>query len=111
VNLFGPRQVADHQVRLELQSVRQDVEKLASALRNLELEQQTLHDQVRKWMRRAVAAERNAEQNQEPPAAQPAAPPVPPRLWGARARRLMRGTPVPDVVVSHTEGDSNGVHS
>jgi len=37
------------------------VRALESGLRLLETEQQTMHDQVRKWMRRAVAAERRAE--------------------------------------------------
>lgn len=74
-----------------------------SRVRTCEAEQARMHDEVRKWMRRAEAAERRAEQrepNQEqlslerPPgnAVTPAPVVVPPgrKLWGARARIAAR---------------------
>jgi len=52
--LFGGGQVT-------LEDVVRRVKQLESALRTLETEQVTMHDQVRKWMRRAIAAERRIE--------------------------------------------------
>ena len=92
MKLFGSREVkglpdlVDHELRIG---------KLESLLRQLETEQLTLHDQVRKWMRRAVAAERNQERSTLGAAPAPATPPAPPSrstrgMWGARARIAMR---------------------
>lgn len=85
--LFGKRQVKPV---AELEALRAELLKVQSAVRTLELEQQAMHDQVRRWMRRAVAAERNQEQAREtdPAAVTPASPPV--RMTGVRARRLQR---------------------
>lgn len=84
-------------------------------MRALETEQATLHDQVRKWMRRAIAAERAAERNQEPDPKGPETPATPAPvvarpLWGARARRIgriARPDPVEELV---NQGATNGVH-
>lgn len=78
----------------ELDAIRAEVARLASALRTLETEQTLMHQQVRTWMRRAVAAERRAEGGaQQEPAEVRTAPdhveePPPPRMtmWGARRR-------------------------
>lgn len=71
------------------------VHALESAHRTLENEQLKMHDQVHKWMRRAVAAERNQERRAEPAQSMPAATPAnPPRrpatLHGASMRSYMR---------------------
>lgn len=91
--------------------------KLESLMRTLETEQLTLHDQVRKWMRRAVAAERAVGRGQgsPAPAGTAVAPPLvkPASLRGARARMYVRrleetlaavqaGQPVPQP--PHTNG-------
>ncbi len=91
--LFGRRQVTD--VGEQVRDLLHRVETLERSLRELDLEQVTLHDHVRKWMRRAVAAERRLDAAAEPgvPPAQTALPlPAEPphRLWGPRARRLAR---------------------
>lgn len=67
------------------------VERVERAFRLLEIEQATLHDQVRKWMRRAVAAERR---NQDPATEPPGTPAAPPSrdlsaLRPVERRRLM----------------------
>ncbi|HKW42521.1 MAG TPA: hypothetical protein VJN39_14830 [Gemmatimonadales bacterium] len=93
-----------------------ELSKTQSVVRQLEGEQLLMHDQVRKWMRRAVAAERAVERNQEP--AEDGTPAPPARrvrlskglLWGARARRLARGAPDP-VNDAPPEVEANGVHS
>ena len=64
-----------------------EVAKVSSALRQLEAEQLTVHDQVRKWMRRASAGERNQERAG---IAAPVTPAPHPILTGARLRIAMR---------------------
>ncbi len=108
--LFGRGKVEAPDTAERLSRLEAEVSRLASALRLLEVEQGTVHDQVRKWMRRAVAAERAAERNQEPDGAEPPAPPVMPRvITGVRARRmarLARRDPMADA-----NGGTDGVHS
>lgn len=77
--------------------------RMESRIRQLEGEAESLHGDVRRWMRRAVAAERVTEREETPAAAAPT-----PQLTGVRARRmarLLRSDPLRD-----TEG-TNGVHS
>ena len=91
---------------------------LESAFRQLETEQIGLHQQVRTWMRRAVAAERRAEQLNQGAGAtvQPARTPGQPAAISspARARAALQGriwgqsAPVPP---TETEEVPNGVHS
>jgi septal ring factor EnvC (AmiA/AmiB activator) len=89
----------------------EEVESTQRALRELEGEQITLHKQVRTWMRRAVAAERNQERAAEggPPAPATPAPSATP--WGARGRILARacGPARVEVEPSTDSGESNGV--
>lgn len=74
-------------------SLEAEVVKLQSAMRALQTEQADVHDQIRRYMRRAIAAERAAGVNQEPEGdtdSPNGATPLPSRrLWGARARRQM----------------------
>lgn len=63
---------------------------LESALRILENEQLKIHDQVHKWMRRAVAAERNQERREVGAAPAPAATPAPPRPPTVRTGASLR---------------------
>lgn len=86
---FGKRQ-ADGDVRVELARLGQRVTSLESTLRQLEGEQILMHDQVRKWMRRAVAAERAMVRNQEPSVQTIPVTPERPPTWGARRRILER---------------------
>lgn len=102
MGLFGNRQAVDTTARAEIAALRDELTRTQSFIRQLEQEQVGLHDQVRRWMRRAVAAERAAERNQEQrphvnghvaavtPA--PASPAAGSRLTlrGARARIAMR---------------------
>jgi hypothetical protein len=101
---FGSRQVTPQDLRDEVAACRSEISRLASTLRQLEGEQALMHDQVRKWMRRAVAAENRATPAPEPEAvAAPVATQMP--MWGARARRLARlSRPDP------AEELANGVH-
>jgi len=109
VGLFGRREVTLPGTPERISALEAEVSKLASALRQLETEQATMHDHVRRWMRRAVAAERRVEaRNQELDLGQPgaqatpvAATPAPRRttMWGARrriaeraARQALNGT-------------------
>lgn len=93
--LFGRRKAApDPLVSRSIDEVEKRVAKLEHELRILQTEQTVLHDQVRKWMRRAVAAERvvqasESQDEEQAPAPAPAAPPGAPR-WGARGRRAAR---------------------
>lgn len=94
VGLFGRSKVVRPDEDARLSRLEGEVVKLASALRQLETEQITMHDQVRRWMRRAVAAERAVELAHEPHPDAPTTPGPAPRpqmnLWGARARRAAR---------------------
>jgi hypothetical protein len=63
------------------------VARCEQALRALELEQLQTHDQVRKWMRRGVAAERNQERAE--PATAPVNPATPGRSLTPVARRRL----------------------
>jgi hypothetical protein len=104
VPLFGPRKVIDPEAREELVRLRDELVRVESVVRQFETEVSGMHDQVRRWMRRAVAAERAVERNQEPhangngpvPSVTPAspAPAAAPysrlAMRGARARMAMR---------------------
>ena len=100
MGLFRPREVADPVARSRLSDVEADLARMASAIRQLEVEQATMHDQVRKWMRRAVAAERHVthEGAGTPP---PAVAPV----TGVRARRALRRWQESQVTVTTAEDD------
>lgn len=90
-----------------LSKLEAELHKTQSMVRQLEAEQITLHDQTRKWMRRAVAADKNAERNQEPGARIEALPvtPAPRPEWGARGRMALRRIPAPvDTVSENGEG-------
>jgi hypothetical protein len=110
VNLFGRRKVEGQPTVVELATRLGAIE---SALRQLETEQLTLHDQVRKWMRRAVAAERVA--TREAPGTPKPGAPTPPPATGVRARRLANrlaeisgltfDTPPPDTEANGAGGD------
>lgn len=83
-------------LKIKLAGVEAEQERLLSVLRQYQTEQVTMHDQVRKWMRRSDAAEARATKRApgEPnDGGEPTA--TPPRLWGARARRLMRPPAIP----------------
>lgn len=95
MNLFRPRQVEDAEARQEVARLRGELELVQSAMRQLETEVIGMHDQVRRWMRRAVAAERAVARNQEtatngnghePAPETPAAPPP-----AALSRLTLRG--------------------
>lgn len=102
--LFGSRQAVDEAAREEVARLRDEITRVQSVVRQIEAEVVGMHDQVRRWMRRAVAAERVVERNQDPHpngAGDPngsAAPPAPPpraansriNLRGARARIVYR---------------------
>lgn len=88
--MFGHRKVAEEPRLSHLES---EVNKVQSELRQLQLEQENMHDQVRRWMRRAVAAERRLSESGTAVAAsspaQPAATPA--RMTPARLRALAQG--------------------
>ncbi len=99
MGLFGKPQVTpnpDAGLLARIVAVEEELHRTQSHMRVLEGEQLKLHEQVRAWMRRAVAAERRADEarNQEPDRERPAAPAPPaPRStpeapWGARGRML-----------------------
>lgn len=77
-----------------LEALHSELTKLQSAVRTLETEQVTLHDQVRKWMRRAVASEARAARSSQGSTPPPALPitsiPKPTSLRGARGRIYVR---------------------
>lgn len=115
MNLFGRRQAPDALTANTLAKLESRVLALESAVRTLEAEQINMHDQVRKWMRRAVAAQKAAEQREavEIPEIPAATPLRTARPWGARARiaaRLSRPAPVPDVTLEDEGEGTNGVH-
>lgn len=98
------QQLDDMRARLEARLSDQD-----SVIRSLEAEQATMHVQVRKWMRRAVAAE--AREQIAPAGSVPAARRS--GLWGARARRRLGLPDRPDMELEIVEPveRANGVHS
>lgn len=106
--LFGKRQVKPE---TGIDHLERELAKVQSALRQLELEQQSMHDQVRRWMRRAVAAERNQEAREggghpsEPPPAPATAHRV---LTGVRARRLARLMRPDPIAEPDTNGEGEG---
>ena len=99
---FRKRQAAPPDAENRLAHLEAELTKVQSTVRQLEGEQILLHDQVRKWMRRAVAAERAIGRGE--PQAAPAPPAAPRRMWGPRARRMMRGDPLAEQPVA-----TNGV--
>jgi hypothetical protein len=101
LSLFRRGQVTQRQLDELAQRLEADLARQSSVIRQLETEQATLHDQVRKWMRRAVAAESRVDGAPQAAAPIVAAPP-PGRLWGARARRLAR--------IAQEEA-TNGIHT
>lgn len=98
MGLFSPRQGADARelagIRDQLDAIRTQLSNTQSELRSLQAEQISLHTQVHKWMRRALAAQTASERNQEPAPARAALAaqetPAPIRGWGARGRRAAR---------------------
>lgn len=86
---FSRGQVSREELHSALQHVGGEVEKLASELRTLQVEQENLHAQVRKWMRRAVAAEKRLEDG-APAALPPVNGHATRNLTSVRLRRLMR---------------------
>lgn len=110
MKLFGRGEVTQKQLADELARVDARLSAQDAVIRALEAEQLTLHQQVRKWMRRAVAAEGRAQVTGAAPVAQLATPP----LRGARLRRWMAqqqhavvSTTEPVVVA---EEEPNGLH-
>ena len=100
--LFGPRKVEDDgaraalaELRVELTELRAELTRAESVVRQIEAEVIGMHDQVRRWMRRAVAAERAAERNQEPTGighdGQPEATPAPRTSAAPLSRVTLRG--------------------
>ena len=88
MGIFGKREVRGEPTVGEMLA---RVEQCESHMRQLETEQLTLHDQVRKWMRRAIAAERTVERaaGKAPAGAAPTQQALPwSQLTGVRARRL-----------------------
>jgi hypothetical protein len=106
--VFGKRKVtAENPTLLTLIGELQTrVAGLESQMRTLDTEQANLHAEVRKWMRRAVAAERRVEEsNQEPVAAREVVPVTPTphpqtTMWGARGR----------IAARKANGATNGLH-
>lgn len=92
MGLFRRGQADNAPLALKLEHLERELSKVQSTVRQLEVEQVTLHDQVRKWMRRAVAAERVVERARgaAPDAPPTAAPSAARQPWGARARRMLR---------------------
>lgn len=118
MGLFGRGQATPPDVRLRVDAIERELSKVASQVRQLEVEQMTLHDQVRKWMRRAVAAERRVEESAPAPAehgasrtAQPA--PVDPLLMfnaglrGARGRIARRKL----AALARARAEAGGMHT
>lgn len=87
---FGRRQVVEPGAEARLAHCEAELVRLGSALRLLQTEQIDLHDQARRWMRRAVARERRAGEGgagREAAATDSAAPAPPPReTVGPRSR-------------------------
>lgn len=110
--LFGQSKVVAPDVLHRLAQLELELGKTQSELRQVEGEQALMHDQVRKWMRRAIAAERTAlrvsgsEGNPGPRGASPEVPGASRggslRGWGARGRIAQRE--------QLEEGADNGVH-
>jgi TolA-binding protein len=90
VGLFGKRQASPAVDAMRVATLETELRNLQSEFRQLQGEQTLMHDQVRKWMRRAVAAERNQERAGAAPAAPPASALPPEAFRGARGRRLAR---------------------
>ena len=80
--------------RQRLDHLEAEVKRLGSELRQYQTEQVTMHDQVRKWMRRAVAAERAVDVERGESIERVGAGDAPARpasrLWGARSRVAAR---------------------
>lgn len=87
-----------------------DMAVLGSLVRTLEAEQVNLHAQVRKWMRRAVASERNQERAVSPDGSVVTPAPAPRALWGARGRMGRPAPAAPEPLVFREEESENGVH-
>lgn len=87
---FGKREVTGDARLAQLEN---ELVKLGSAVRQLQLEQEHMHDQVRRWMRRAVAAERRAESGPAERAGAPGAVSggTPVRMTPARLRAMSQG--------------------
>ena len=101
----------------EIARLRDRVHELETKFRLLESEQIDVHDRVRKWMRRAVAAERNQERATAGIAGHPRETPATRApLWGARARiEARRAARRNDGVAlqepeEQSEEENNGVH-
>ncbi len=107
VKLFGNGHAVS---REEFDALASQVLKYQSELRTYQTEQVTMHEEVRKWMRRALAAESRMDARQTARVANGESPAVssPRNMWGARARRLARiARPDPRT----EEGADGGVHS
>ncbi len=121
MRLFGRRQGGAEPPASEVGKILERLHTLESAMRQLETEQITLHDQCRRWMRRAVAVERAAVSHPAPTSdgippggMEPSRGTASPRpLWGARARiAARRAARVPETSPTTSEEEpTDGVHS
>lgn len=87
--MFWSRKCECAGLRAEVERLRGELVRVETELRAFQTEQVTMHDQVRKWMRRAGAEQRNQERDEARAAPDPATPVVS-APWGARARRAAR---------------------
>jgi chromosome segregation ATPase len=115
--MFGRRQEVSradlNALREEVAQLRSELHKAQSEIRAYQTEQVTMHSQVQKWMRRAVAAERVVDRNQDPTAEATAAsgtPGSPQVLWGAAGRMLEDLHNRRARVTGAVTGEPNGVH-
>lgn len=124
MKLFGFGKDTPKNVEDELARFDGELRKVQSLMRTLEAEQATMHAEVKKWMRRAVAAETRAGRNQgegEPSTPDTPGPPFgqmtsarsrmfPTTALGERVRRRrMERAARPNG--DDSKGDSDGVHS
>jgi len=111
--LFGKRKAGDDEIRHVVRQLGERLGEVESELRTYQTEQVAMHDQVRKWMRRAVAAERAAAVRESGGASPSQLPRSRAALFGARARIMARRAERaarPDPVEEEPEVSTNGVH-
>lgn len=95
-----------------LADVLQRLTVLERIVREYETELISMGEQMRKWMRRSVAAERAAGRNQEPGAhGTPVTPGPSARMTSARLRAMQQGRPWGGPGTQEINGgEDNGVH-